>query len=90
MQTTSRWPSGVYLLKFVREDNNAVNYTIFTLRDDSRTAPGLFVVPSDTYQAYNEYGGRSLYAFNSCCTNTVSGTPRPVSQRASIAASLAG
>jgi hypothetical protein len=78
LQTSADWPSGVYILKFIREDNNATNYGLLTVRDDSRVAPAAFIVPTDTYQAYNDYGGRSLYDFNSCCSDTVAGSPRAV------------
>ena len=38
----------------------------------------LYGVPFATYQAYNNYGGKSLYTFNSTGDTTVSGTARAV------------
>src|SRR5205807_5400123 len=38
----------------------------------------LYGVPFSTYEAYNNYGGKSLYTFNSTGATTVSGTARAV------------
>jgi hypothetical protein len=78
ISTTAAWPSGVYTLKLVREDNGAENLALLVVRDGSRTAPVLFDVPTSTYQAYNPYGGRSVYSWNSCCGNTVAEARRAV------------
>jgi hypothetical protein len=40
-------------------------YVYFIVRDDSRTADILFVSSSSTMQAYNPWGGKSLYPYNS-------------------------
>ncbi|HEY6886242.1 MAG TPA: N,N-dimethylformamidase beta subunit family domain-containing protein, partial [Solirubrobacter sp.] len=37
INTTSSWPSGMYLVRLVRTDNNNDNHIVFTVRDDSRT-----------------------------------------------------
>ncbi|MDX6412411.1 MAG: hypothetical protein QOE91_1927, partial [Gaiellaceae bacterium] len=64
--TTAAWASGVYFVRLVREDVAASDATImFVVRDDARIANLLYSVPVDTYQAYNNYGGQSLYDFNS-------------------------
>jgi hypothetical protein len=76
--TTSDWPSGVYLLRLVREDNNADNEMLLVVRHDSDTSDIAYTVPVTTYQAYNNYGGKSLYDFNSINSNTVSGSQRAV------------
>ncbi len=64
LQTGGDWPSGIYLVKLVAADGSA-GYLTFVLRDDVATAPILYVVAVTTYQAYNNWGGKSLYAFNS-------------------------
>jgi hypothetical protein len=76
--TTTSWPSGIYLLKVVREDNGADNHVLMIVRDDARTSDILYGAAVATYQAYNQYGGRSLYDFNSNGPVTVAGTPRAV------------
>jgi hypothetical protein len=78
LTTSSSWPTGVYLLKLVREDNALVNHMLLTVRETGRTAPVLFDVPTSTYQAYNGYGGRALYTWNSSGQPTVSGQKRAV------------
>jgi hypothetical protein len=78
LTTTSSWPTGVYLVRLVRNDNGAENEILFVVRDDSRATPLLYGIPFSTYEAYNNYGGKSLYSFNSTGSNTVAGTPRAV------------
>src|SRR6185295_14178191 len=41
------------------------NYVPFVVRNDARTAGLLYQQPVNTYQAYNSWGGKSLYSFNS-------------------------
>jgi hypothetical protein len=78
LTTTNSWPTGVYLVRLVRNDNGAENEILFVVRDDSRATPVLYGIPFSTYEAYNNYGGKSLYSFNSTGSNTVAGTPRAV------------
>jgi hypothetical protein len=78
LTTTASWPSGIYLLKLIRQDTNRNSHILLTVRDDARTAQLLYGSSVTTYQAYNNYGGRSLYDFNSTGSNTVAGTPRAV------------
>jgi len=54
------WVSGVYIVKFVTS-NSDMRYTLFVVRNDASHAPVLFQMALATYQAYNTYGGRSLY-----------------------------
>ncbi|HEV8637035.1 MAG TPA: N,N-dimethylformamidase beta subunit family domain-containing protein, partial [Chloroflexota bacterium] len=61
--------SGVYLAKLVREDQNPVpaagrdaNHIPFVVRDDAGASALLFQTSDTTWQAYNRYGGNSLYA----------------------------
>ena len=72
------WPSGVYLLRLVRDDNGDDNHILLVVRHDGDHAAVLYGVPTATYQAYNNYGGKSLYDFNSTGDATVSGTTRAV------------
>ncbi|HEV8687456.1 MAG TPA: Ig-like domain-containing protein, partial [Gaiellaceae bacterium] len=76
--TTSSWPSGVYFARLVREDNGADNYVVFVVRDDARQSHLLYGVGFATYQAYNNFGGKSLYDFNSTGASTVAGATRAV------------
>jgi hypothetical protein len=76
--TTASWPSGVYLIRVVRRDTGDDTHVLLVVRDDARHAELMFGVPTTTYQAYNNYGGKSLYDHNSTGAATVSGTPRAV------------
>jgi hypothetical protein len=76
--TTSDWPTGVYLLRLARDDNACDNHVLLVVRDDGADADIGYGLPVTTYQAYNDWGGRSLYTFNSSGDNTVAGTPRAV------------
>lgn len=55
--------SGVYFAKLVREDpeNGRDSHIVFVVRDDSSHSPILFQTSDTTWQAYNAYGGSSLY-----------------------------
>ncbi len=64
LQTTSSWVTGVYLAELIGSDGST-QYIPFVIRDDSSTADILYVLPVNTYQAYNNWGGKSLYEFNS-------------------------
>ena len=57
------WVSGVYLAKLSTRPPAALKhrYIIFVVRDDVRPSPYLFQTSVTTYQAYNPWGGRSLY-----------------------------
>jgi N,N-dimethylformamidase beta subunit-like, C-terminal/Domain of unknown function (DUF4082)/Malectin domain/Bacterial Ig-like domain len=77
--TTSNWPSGVYLLRLVRADNGSDNQVMFVVRDDSSHSDIVYGTAMSTFEAYNNYGGKSLYTFNSSGNTTVSGTTRAVS-----------
>lgn len=54
--------SGIYLAKLVREDDRAgASHVVFVVRDDEGRSDVLFQTSDTTWQAYNAYGGRSLY-----------------------------
>jgi hypothetical protein len=58
------WVSGIYLAKLTGSSGKQ-SYIIFVVRDDNRISNFLFVSSVNTYQAYNNWGGKSLYGFNS-------------------------
>ena len=78
ISTTDDWVSGVYLFKLVRDDNGQYSEAILTVRDDGGTSDVLYGVPTTTYQAYNDYGGKSVYSYNSNPPTTVSTETRAV------------
>lgn len=59
VQTGAAWLSGVYLVKLVRADGFE-RYVPFFVRP-SRGAEVRMIVPTATWQAYNRWGGTSLY-----------------------------
>ncbi len=59
------WLSGVYLVKLTELQSNTQSYIIFTIRDDNRKSDLLVQQSVTTYQAYNNWGGKSLYKWNS-------------------------
>jgi PKD repeat protein len=71
--------SGVYQV-MLTTSTGLQNTIQFTVRDPA-TAPKsevLFVVPRSTYEAYNDWGGKSLYYDTNGGEDTVAGTPRAV------------
>src|SRR6267378_3095375 len=64
------WVSGVYLAKLSLSAPAKESYIIFVVRDDARNAPVLFNASFATYQAYNEWGGSSLYTTTNGDANT--------------------
>jgi methionine-rich copper-binding protein CopC len=59
------WASGVYLALLTGTSSGLQSYIVFTVRDDSRTSNYLFINSTNTYHAYNGWGGKSLYSYNS-------------------------
>ncbi|MES2689418.1 MAG: N,N-dimethylformamidase beta subunit family domain-containing protein [Bacteroidota bacterium] len=60
--------SGIYLAKLTRTDNNGASHIAFIVRDDASASAVLFKTSDATWQAYNGYGGNSLYVNNSGIT----------------------
>jgi len=52
--------SGIYFAKLVRADG-AASHVVFVVRDDDGSSDLLFQTSDTTWQAYNQYGGNSLY-----------------------------
>ena len=59
------WASGVYLAKLTAGTTGKQSYIIFVVRDDARPSAYLFQSSVTTFQAYNNWGGKSLYTWNS-------------------------
>jgi hypothetical protein len=70
--------SGVYLVRLRTTDTGIENQVIFTVRDDARASKVLFVLPIASYEAYNNWGGKSLYFDKYGGPATVSGSDRAV------------
>jgi PKD repeat protein len=72
--------SGVYLAKIRATDTGIDNHVMFVVRDDNRASASkvLFVLPTASYQAYNNWGGKSLYWDRLGLGETVAGTQRAV------------
>src|SRR6185436_8727469 len=55
--------SGIYFAKVVRS-NGGASHIVFIVRDDDGGSDLLFQTSDTTWQAYNQYGGNSLYVGN--------------------------
>ncbi|MEU5696282.1 N,N-dimethylformamidase beta subunit family domain-containing protein, partial [Actinosynnema sp. NPDC020468] len=53
--------SGLYYARLTRNDNGLQNEIAFVVRDDSSHSKVLFQTSDATWEAYNRYGGNSLY-----------------------------
>ena len=80
--------AGIYLAKLTASTGEQTA-VVFTVRDDRRPAKLLYVLPVNTYEAYNLFGGKSLY-FGVRGGNTISGTGRAVKVSFNRPLSLAG
>ncbi len=58
--------SGVYLARLVRDDNGGASQIPFVVRDDAGSSDMLVRTSDATWQAYNKYGGNSLYSCTAC------------------------
>jgi len=59
--TDTQWTTGVYIVKLKELNTHKESYIIFVVRDDAATSDICFQLPVTTYQAYNYWGGKSLY-----------------------------
>lgn len=62
--TDETWPSGFYLVTLTAHDapaDRAKGYAAFVVRGGRRRATALLVLATNTYNAYNSWGGCSLY-----------------------------
>ncbi|MFN0118304.1 MAG: N,N-dimethylformamidase beta subunit family domain-containing protein, partial [Elusimicrobiota bacterium] len=53
--------SGVYFARLKRTDTGGASHIVFVVRDDASTSDIIFQTADTTWQAYNSYGGNSLY-----------------------------
>ncbi len=53
--------SGIYVAKVTRDDTGGASHIFFVVRDDSSTSDVVVQTSDTTWQAYNNYGGNSLY-----------------------------
>ena len=59
--------SGVYIAHLVRNDTGGDSQIIFVVRDDAEPADVVVQTSDATWQAYNDYGGNSLYKCTVAC-----------------------
>src|SRR5439155_1383364 len=53
--------SGIYVAKLTRNDTSGASHIVFIVRDDARQADVVVQTSDTTWQAYNQFGGASLY-----------------------------
>jgi hypothetical protein len=53
--------SGIYFAKVIRNDTDGASHIVFIVRNDASRSDLLFQAADTTWQAYNNYGGNSLY-----------------------------
>ena len=56
--------SGIYIGRLVRDDTGGASHVPFVVRNDESHSKVLFQTSDTTWQAYNTYGGNSLYKGN--------------------------
>ena len=59
------WTTGVYLARLTAHPSSLQSFIVFVVRDDARDSAIVFQSSVTTFAAYNNWGGKSLYAFNS-------------------------
>ena len=64
--------SGLYIAHLVRNDTGGSSLIPFVVRNDASHSDILYMTSDTTWQAYNDYGGNSLYA---CVVNCPPGDP---------------
>src|SRR5690606_26786452 len=53
--------SGIYIAKLTKSSGGGSSHIVFIVRDDAANSDMLFKTSDATWQAYNNYGGNSLY-----------------------------
>src|ERR1017187_4538634 len=61
--------SGIYIAKLKRSDTGGSSHIVFIVRDDASTSDLFFQTSDATWQAYNVYGGNSLYVGSTSYAN---------------------
>jgi hypothetical protein len=59
--------SGLYIALLVRNDTGGASQIPFVVRDDASHSDILLQTSDETWQAYNDYGGNSLYTCSVSC-----------------------
>ena len=59
--------SGVYIAQLVRDDNGGESQIPFVVRNDASHSEVLLQTSDATWEAYNDYGGNSLYTCTVAC-----------------------
>lgn len=70
--------SGIYFGKVIREDTGGASLIYFIVRDDDGQSDVIFQTSDTTWQAYNDWGGNSLYTGSSNVNPKTSFYPRAV------------
>ena len=65
--------SGVYIAQLVRDDTGGESQIPFVVRNDASHSDILLQTSDATWEAYNDYGGNSLYTCTVACP---SGNPK--------------
>lgn len=60
----ANWPSGYYVNKLIDESGRA-SYIPFVVTERKPKADFIVLIATNSYHAYNNWGGKSLYAYNS-------------------------
>ncbi|MGD0632531.1 MAG: N,N-dimethylformamidase beta subunit family domain-containing protein, partial [Terracidiphilus sp.] len=60
-QVPTNATSGLYIARLVRTDTGGASHIAFVVRNDSSTSDIYYKTSDTTWQAYNDYGGNSLY-----------------------------
>ena len=53
--------SGIYFAHLIRNDTQGDSHIVWVVRNDASTSAMMFQTSDETWQAYNPYGGNSLY-----------------------------
>lgn len=64
VKISDSWESGVYLAKLTHKSEKA-SYITFVVKDKQPQASIGVLISTNTYHAYNNWGGKSLYGYNS-------------------------
>ena len=76
--TGEPWSTGIYLARLTESVAAKQSFVLFVVRDDAHRPAVLFQLPVTTYQAYNFWGGKSLYPWGSGSSapwGSTTGTP---------------
>ncbi len=65
LQVGTDWTSGLYIAKLIDQSSGKQSQVWFVVRDDSSKSDILFQSSFNTFLAYSNSGGHSLYGFNS-------------------------